>query len=133
PDGRRSLFRSYYESFELAQTSLFTVAKEGGLPEALPMPISGVGAYSPDGKRLVYSPLFRDFRTWDRYQGGWAQDLYIFDIATQQGRNITNNPRTDRDPVWIGNAIYFLSDRDDVLNLYRYNIADGQTTQLTKH
>ncbi|HSE13108.1 MAG TPA: S41 family peptidase [Rudaea sp.] len=133
PDGSRILFRSYIDSFALAQPRLFTVAKEGGLPEALPMPLAGVGGFSPDGKQLVYSPLFRDFRTWNRYQGGWAQDLYIFDLATQQGRNITNNPRTDRDPIWIGNAIYFVSDRDDVLNLYRYDIAGGQTTQLTRH
>jgi tricorn protease len=133
PDGNRILFRSYIDGFALAQPRLFTVAKDGGLPQALPMPISGVGQYSPDGKQLVYSPLFRDFRTWNRYQGGWAQDLYIFDIASQQGRNITNNPRTDRDPIWIGNAIYFVSDRDDVLNLYRYDIGSGATTQLTKH
>ncbi len=133
PDGSHILFRSYIDSFALAQPRLYTVSKEGGLPEALPMPISGVGEFSPDGKQLVYSPLFRDFRTWNRYQGGWAEDLYIFDLATQQGRNITNNPRTDRDPVWIGNAIYFVSDRDDVLNLYRYDIGSGQTTQLTKH
>ncbi|HZP65326.1 MAG TPA: PDZ domain-containing protein, partial [Rudaea sp.] len=133
PDGSRILFRAYIDTFALAQPRLYTVAKEGGLPEALPMPFAGVGQYSPDGKELVYSPLFRDFRTWDRYQGGWAQDLYIFDLATQQGRNITNHPRTDRDPIWIGNAIYFVSDRDDVLNLYRYDIASGQTTQLTKH
>jgi tricorn protease len=133
PDGARILFRSYIDSFALAQPRLFTVAKEGGLPEALPMPLAGVGEFSPDGKQLVYSPLFRDFRTWNRYQGGWAQDLYIFDMATQQGRNITNNVRTDRDPVWIGNAIYFVSDRDDVLNLYRYDVAGGQTTQVTKH
>ena len=63
------------------------------------MPIAGVGKYSPVGKQLVYSPLSRDFLTWDRYQGGRAQDLYIFDMATQQGRNITNNPRTDCDPI----------------------------------
>ena len=133
PDGSRVLFRSYIDSHALDQPRLFTVSKDGGLPEVLPMPLAGVGQYSPDGKQLVYSPLFRDFRTWDRYQGGWAQDLYIFDMATQQGRNITNNPRTDRDPVWIGNAIYFISDRDDVNNLYRYDIAGGQTTQLTRH
>ena len=133
PDGSRVLFRSYIDSFALAQPRLFTVAREGGLPEALPMPLAGVGEFSPDGKQLVYSPLFRDFRTWNRYQGGWAQDLYIFDMATQQGRNITNNVRTDRDPVWIGNAVYFVSDRDDVLNLYRYDVAGGQTTQITKH
>ena len=133
PDGARILFRSYIDTFELAQPRLYTVAKEGGLPDALPMTFAGVGQYSPDGKQLVYSPLFRDFRTWNRYQGGWAQDLYIFDLTTQQGKNITNNPRTDRDPIWIGNAIYFVSDRDDVLNLYRYDIATAQTTQLTKH
>ncbi|HEX6833048.1 MAG TPA: S41 family peptidase [Rudaea sp.] len=133
PDGSRILFRSYIDSFALAQPRLYTVSKDGGLPDALPMPLAGVGAYSPDGKQLVYSPLFRDFRTWDRYQGGWAQDLYVFDVATQQGKNITNNPRTDRDPVWIGNAVYFLSDRDDVLNLYKYDLAGGQTTQLTRH
>ncbi len=133
PDGGRVLFRAYIDTFALAQPRLYTVSKDGGLPEALPMTFAGVGRYSPDGKQLVYSPLFRDFRTWNRYQGGWAQDLYIFDLTTQQGRNITNNPRTDRDPIWIGNAIYFVSDRDDVLNLYRYDIASAQTTQLTRH
>lgn len=133
PDGSRILFRSYFDGFALAQPRLFTVAKEGGLPEALPMPISGVGRFSPDGKQLVYSPLFRDFRTWDRYQGGWAADLYILDFASGQARNITNHPRTDRDPIWVGDRIYFVSDRDDVLNLYRYDLSSGQTTQLTKH
>jgi len=133
PDGKSILFRSYIDGFALAQPRLYTISKDGGLPEPLPMPMSGIGAYSPDGKQLVYSPLFRDFRTWNRYQGGWAQDLYIFDIASQQGRNITSNPRTDRDPIWIGNAIYFVSDRDDVLNLYRYDVASGATTQLTRH
>jgi tricorn protease len=133
PDGARILFRGYMDGFALAQPRLFTIGRDGGLPDALPMPMSGAGAYSPDGKQLVYSPLFRDFRTRNRYQGGWAQDLYIFDVGTQQGKNITNNPRTDRDPVWIGNAIYFVSDRDDVMNLYKYDIGSGQTTQLTKH
>ena len=133
PDGSRILFRSYIDGFALAQPRLFTVATAGGLPDPLPMPLAGVGEYSPDGKQLVYSPLFRDFRTWNRYQGGWAQDLYIFDVATQQGRNITNNPRTDRDPVWTNNGLYFVSDRDDVLNLYRYDVVSGQTTQVTKH
>lgn len=133
PDGSRILFRSYIDTFALAQSRLYTVSRDGGLPEALPMPMSGVGQYSPDGKQLVYSPLFRDFRTWNRYQGGWATDLYIFDLATSQGRNITNNARTDRDPVWTGNSIYFVSDRDDVLNLYRYDVTGGQTTQVTRH
>jgi tricorn protease len=133
PDGSAILFRSYIDSFALAQPRLYTVSRSGGLPQALPMPLAGTGAFSPDGKQLVYSPLFRDFRTWNRYQGGWAQDLYVFDMATQQGRNITDNPRTDRDPVWIGNSIYFVSDRDDVLNLYRYDLGSSQVSQITRH
>jgi tricorn protease len=133
PDGARVLFRSMMDGFALAQPRLFTVAREGGLPEALPMPVSGSGDFSPDGKHLAYSPLFRDFRTWNRYQGGWAQDLYIVDLAAEQAQNITQHVRTDRDPMWIGDAVYFVSDRDDVLNLYRYDVGSGATTQLTQH
>jgi tricorn protease len=133
PDGQRVLFRSLMDGFALAQPRLFTVPAAGGLPEALPMPVSGSGDYSPDGQRLAYSPLFRDFRTWNRYEGGWAQDLYIVDLAAQQSRNITRNPRTDRDPMWIGDGVYFVSDRDDVLNLYRHDVVSGETTQLTRH
>lgn len=133
PDGQQILFRSYMEGFALAQPRLFTISQQGGLPQTLPMPTSGSGRYSPDGKQLVYSPLFRDFRTWNRYQGGWAQDLYILNLDSGQARNITQHPRTDRDPMWIGNAVYFVSDRDDVLNLYRFDVVVNQLTQLTHH
>jgi tricorn protease len=80
---------------------------------------------------MVYSPLMRDFRTWKRYQGGWAEDLWIVDLKTLAAENITNDPRTDRDPMWIGNAIYFSSDRDGTLNLYRYDPAARKTEELT--
>ena len=95
-----------------ATTASTRVPVEGGLPVALPMPQSGAGDLSPDGKQVVYSPLFRDFRAWKRYQGGWAEDLWVFDLATHDAKNITNNVRTDRDPMWIGDRIYFDSDRD---------------------
>ena len=66
---------------------------------ALPMYTAGAGDYSPDGQRMVYSPLFRDFRTWKRYQGGWAQDLWIIDLETLAAENITQpsaqRPRSD--------------------------------------
>ena len=85
PDSKAVLFRSMRQTWSPAQGRLFTVplpeyAEEtGALPKALPMPTAGSGAFAPDGVRLVYSPLFRDFRTWKRYQGGWAQDLHVFD------------------------------------------------------
>ncbi len=118
PDGKSVLFRAFSDTWDISDSRLYTVPATGGLAEALPMPTAGAGAYSGDGKRLVYSPLARDFRTWKRYQGGWAQDLYLFDLATRQATNLTNHPRTDRDPMWIGERLYFVSDRDGTLNLY---------------
>lgn len=133
PDGRSILFRSWRDSRNISDPRLFSVPASGGLPTALPMPVAGVGRYSPDGKQIVYSPKFRDFRDWDRYQGGWAQDLFIFDFATKTAKNISNDPNTDRDPVWIGKDVYFLSDRGPHLNLYRYDTGSGKTTRLTDY
>lgn len=133
PDGKSVLFRSWRDSRNISDPRVFTVAVSGGLPTVLPMPQSGTARFSPDGKQMVYSPKFRDFRDWDRYQGGWAQDLFIYDFAAKTAKNITNDPNTDRDPVWIGKDIYFLSDRGPHLNLYRYDTGDGKTTQLTHY
>ena len=131
PDGRAVLFRSLRYSTDLSDSRLFLASADGGLPVPLPMPESGAGDLSPDGTRVVYSPLFRDFRTWKRYEGGWAQELYIFDRETHVVERVTTHRRADRDPMWIGNAIYFTSDRDGTLNLYSYDLASRETTQLT--
>ena len=76
---------------------------------------------SPDGSKVVYSPLVRDFRAWKRYQGGWAQELYIFDLSSHDLEQVTDHPRADRDPMWIGGKIYYTSDRDGRNNLYAYD------------
>ncbi len=132
PDGKGILFRSLRDADGgRTESALYVVSREGGLPRRLPMPTSGAGDFSPDGKQLVYSPLFRDFRTWKRYQGGWAQDLYIFDLATHRVERIAHSVRTERDPMWIGQHIYFVSDRDGTLNLYRYHVTHGDVEQLT--
>ena len=132
PDGSKLLFRSLRDTDGIEnQTALYTVDIDGGLPVKLPMPTSGAGDFSPDGARIVYSPLFRDFRTWKRYEGGWAQDLYIFDLEGHVAEKIAAGVRTERDPMWIGDTIYFASDRDGTLNLYAYGIDDGDVRQLT--
>ena len=132
-DGSAVIFRSIRESVGISNPKLFRVAVSGGLPAALPMPTAGSGEYSPDGRQIVYSPKFRDYRTWNRYAGGWAQDLYIYDVASRTAKNITADPHTDRDPMWIGADIYFLSDRGEHLNLYRYDTGNGTTNQLTDY
>jgi len=131
PDSRSVLFRSLREGWTLGDNRLFTVPATGGLPTPLPMPQAGAGALSPDGKRIVYSPLFRDFRAWKRYQGGWAEDLWVFDLASHDSRNVTNNPFTDRDPMWIGDRIFFTSDRSGTLNLYSVSPDGSGVTELT--
>ncbi len=130
-DGKGILFRSGRDSWDLATQHLYTVPAAGGLPVQLPMPRAGAGAFSPNGRQVLYSPLFRDFRAWKRYSGGWAEDLWVFDLASHDAKNITNDPRTDRDPMWIGGRIYFDSDRTGTLNLYSVDPGGSDLKQLT--
>ena len=132
PDSSAVVFRSSRDYWGAKDGKLYTVSVEGGLPQALEMPVSGAGTVSPSGNLVAYSPLFRDFRTWKRYQGGWAQDLYILDRDSGSTVQITDHVRTDRDPMWIGNNVVFASDRDGTLNLYRYDTKAGSVTQLTR-
>jgi tricorn protease len=133
PDGKSVLFRSTRDAHSHVYSKLYTVAAAGGAATALPMPYSGAGHYSPDGKRIVYSPVWRDFRSEKRYSGGWANDLYIFDLEHPAVVQVTDNPRADRDPMWIGAAIYFNSDRGGTFNLYRYDVATRETRQVTHY
>ncbi len=131
PDGDSVVFRSLRDGWDLADTHLYTVPAAGGLPTRLPMPRSGAGDFAPDGRHLVYSPLFRDFRAWKRYSGGWAEDLWTFDLDTNRAVQITRDPRTDRDPMWIGDRIYFNSDRSGKLNLYSMRPDGTDVVQVT--
>lgn len=131
PDGRAVLFRSMRAGWALTDTRLFTISLDGGLPVPLAMPVSGAGDLSPDGGSVVYSPLTRDFRTWKRYQGGWAQDLYTYDLGDGTLRPVAHSPRTERDPMWIGPLIAFASDRDGTLDLYAFDTRSGETQALT--
>lgn len=134
PDGTKVLFRSLRDADGgKTLTGLYTVSTDGGLPDMLPMPTSGAGDFSPNGKQILYSPLFRDFRTWKRYEGGWAQDLYVFDLESNEATPIDNSVRTERDPMWIGDHIYYASDRGGRLNLYRYDQESKNSEALTNH
>jgi len=130
-DGKRIIFRSLRDGWELNGSRLFTVSMNGGPAEPLPMPESGSGSFSPGGNKIVYSPQARDFRSEKRYSGGQANKLYIFDIETHESAEISDSPRANRDPMWIGDKIYFDSDRDGHFNLYQYDPASAKTTQIT--
>jgi len=132
-DGKRIFFKSQQDSWSLPIARLYSVSVEGGPTEALPMPQAGSGDYSPDATQMVYSPQSRDFRPEKRYGGGQANSLYIFDLKTYATKRITEGPRATRDPIWMGNTIYFNSDRDGHFNLYAYDVPSGKTTQVTSN
>lgn len=112
PDGTSILFASSRESGKDRFNQLFKVAKNGGLPEKLPVPYGEFGSLTPDGRQLAYTPVSRDFRTWKRYRGGMAPDIWMFDLKTFDARNLTANEANDAHPMWHGETLYFLSDRD---------------------
>lgn len=133
PDGSRILFRSGRDGWSLSRTQLYTVAAGGGPAEALPMPRGGSGAFSPDGRRIVYSPLFRDFRSEKRYAGGTANRLVIFDLESLEAERVPERARAQRDPMWIGDVVYYNSDDDGTFNLYRYDPQTGEDRQVTHY
>jgi len=133
PDGKRVLFRSRHEAWEDRSGRLYTVALDGGLPEPLPMPEGGLAAFSPDGRRIVYNRIFTNFRTWKRYRGGMTLTLWIYDLAGNRLDPLTGNDSNSTEPIWIGDTIYFDSDRDKTFNLYSADPATKTIKKLTDH
>jgi tricorn protease len=140
PDGQRILFRSNRQSYS-RYTQLFSVSKEGGLPEALPLPMAFSGSPSPDGRRIVYAPLDggqfgrtpERWVAWRRYRGGDASYLWIANLADLSTEKIPRTDSNDINPMWIGDKIYFLSDRNGPMTLFRYDPATKAVTELIKN
>ena len=132
-DNDHIVFRSRKKSFNSFIGQLFDVSKEGGLCTQLPLPSGGFCSFSPDGKKLAYNQVFREFRTWKYYRGGMADDVWVYDFKTKETVNVTNNPAQDIFPMWHGNVIYFLSDRDRIMNLFSYNTKTKETKKLTNY
>jgi Uncharacterized protein related to the periplasmic component of the Tol biopolymer transport system len=131
PDGKSIVYRSRNCSFNDFKGQLYTVSVTGGPSQQLPLPEGGFCSYSPDGKQLAYNRVFREFRTWKRYKGGMADDIWIYDFNTKATVDVTNNSAQDVYPMWIGSEIYFLSDRDRTMNLFVYNTTTKETQKLT--
>jgi len=132
-DNKSILFRSRKKSFNDFNGSLYTVNIDGSLPEQIPVPRTGFCSFSPDDQKMAYNRIFREFRTWKRYRGGMADDIWIFDFKTNKVEDLTNNPAQDIIPMWYGDKIYFLSDRDENkrMNLYVIDLTSKQTKKLT--
>ncbi len=132
PTTNKILFASRRNSFSRFMR-LYLVNPDGTGLEELIMHEAVQGSYSPDGSKIAYNRESREFRTWKRYKGGDAQGIHLFDFAKSEDSKLTDFEGTDRIPMWIGDKIYFTSDRDRVLNIYSYDTNTAEVTQITRH
>jgi tricorn protease len=134
-DNKTIVFRSRFQSHNDFIGQLVTVSIDGGLPQPLPLPRGGFCSYSSDDSKLVYNRVFREFRTWKRYRGGMADDLWLYDFATRKTEQLTKTDDQEIIPMWQGDKIYFAADRDELrrMNLYVLDLKTRETRQLTKH
>lgn len=130
-DNGNIVFRSRKQTFNDFKGQLFLANVQGGLPEELPLPCGGFCSYSPDQSKLAYNRVFREFRTWKYYKGGMADDIWIYDFKTKQTENLTRSITQDMFPMWTGDKIYFVSERERPTNLYCYDLKTKATRKVT--
>lgn len=132
-DNETIVYRSRKESFNSFQGKLFEVSVKGGISKELPLPTGGFCSFSPDKKQLAYNQVFREFRTWKYYRGGMADDISVYNFKSKETTKITDNDAQDIEPMWHGNVIYYISDRDRTMNLFSYDTKTQQTKKLTNY
>jgi len=133
PDGKDILFRSDRISAPGGITRLFLVPPEGGPARVLPVPRGDLTSFSPDGGRIAYLETSQEFRTWKRYRGGWSLPIAIYDLKKNTYEELPKTRGMDLFPMWHSDSIYFISDRDGVMNLFGYDLRTRETRKLTDY
>ncbi len=132
PDGKGILFaspRTAYSRF----FQLFTISPDGGFPEKLPLPTGFGASYSPDGHSIAYMPLMPAFEAWKRYRGGRASSIWLADLQTSHIEKLPRTDSNDFSPMWAGNKVYFLSDRNGPVTLFSYDLNSKEVKQLIEN
>jgi tricorn protease len=132
PDGESIVFRSMRRSPNYTY-KVFTVSKDGGFPKELDYGEISLITFEPGGDRIAFNRFSREFRTWKRYKGGLAQEIWVGNPETLEFDRITDYEGTDAFPMWYGDRIYFLSDRDGTMNIYSMTPTGADVRQHTFH
>ncbi len=135
PDGTAVLFTSPRAVFTGRYTQLFTVPVKGGFPTQIELPNAFRGTFSPDGKRIAYNPLSDAFLEWKHYRGGTHSTICLYTPATRDVECVPQPPDRPNDvyPMWMGDVVYFVSDRNGEFNLFSYDTKSKAVRQLTSH
>lgn len=132
PDGQKVIFSSGRESHPTQESRFFEISIEGGMPQALVIPRAVNGDISPDGSHIAYQQISFWDPEWRNHRGGQAKPIWIVDLKTL---DLQMTPQLDgerhTDPVWFGNKVYYISERDYLANLWSFDPATGQEKQET--
>jgi len=133
PDGKSLLLRSGSHSSIQRYSRFFRLGLTEALPELLPLPTAGYATFAPGGGRIAYVAPTYDNRTWKRYEGGNAPNIWTYDFAANQSDKITDWKGSEEWPMWFGDTIYYCSDRDGVrANLWAFDTRTRQHRQVTR-
>jgi tricorn protease len=129
PDGNKVLFTSSRDSYSRIR-ELFLASLDGGLEEKLPLPTGHEGSLSPDGRRIAYVPTPRAFSVWKRYRGGQTTPIWIANLSNSRIEKVPRENSNDFAPAWVGDTVYFLSDRNGPVTLFSYDSKTRRVAQV---
>lgn len=132
-DSKQILFRANRTPFGDRNGMYYLVSIDGGMEKPLQIINGGFAVLSPDNNQICFTPVDREFRTWKRYQGGRATELWTYDLKQNTSLQITDFTGSDQWPTWVGDNIYYASDKDLKFNIYSYNTKTKETSQITHH
>ena len=132
PDGKQILFRSNRTSTNVVP-KLFTIPVDGGFPTEVPLPMGVTGTYSADGSRLAYVPTIKWQEAWKQYKGGQTTPIWIAKLSDSSVEKLPRENSNDSNPMWVGDKVYFLSDRNGPVSLFSYDTNNKKITQVVRN
>ncbi|MEA2553981.1 MAG: tricorn protease, partial [Fimbriimonadaceae bacterium] len=131
PDGKNVLFMSSMQSLYPAPR-LLTVSTGGGFPKAVPLPSGTQGSFSPDGQQIAYVSGYKWEEAWKRYRGGQAYTIWVARLSDSKWEGIPKKNENNEQPMWVGDKIYYLSDKNGIVGLYSYDTDSKQVKEEIK-
>ena len=132
-DGKSVLFLSTRSSSYHFNAQMFSIGVDGSFPKEYPLPVVEAASFSPDESHVAYVPHGQWQRAWKRYRGGQTTPIWIADLKDSHIEKVPRENSNDFNPMWIGDTVYFLSDRNGAVTLFAYDTRSKQVTEVIKN